>query len=109
MSGPVLSSLTIRTGWKKQWPARRPSLSAEPSRQTKPKDSGQPSGAGGQLNKRTQLPATRGGRSLGGGGRWAMNEQSQLAWRWEVNKANYTRVSGNGRELRGASALAEPS
>ena len=30
MSGPVPSSLTIRTGWKKQRPARRPSLSADP-------------------------------------------------------------------------------
>lgn len=87
MSGPVLSSLTIRTGWKKQWPARRPSLSAEPMASNKAKRQWSAVRSRWTVEQTNPIPGTTGRPKLGRRGRWTMNERSQ-----------FRGVSGNGRE-----------
>ena len=87
MSGPVLSSLTIRTGWKKQRPARRPSLSAEPITPNKAKGQWSAVRSRWTVEQTNPIPGDTGRSRLGRRGRWAMNKQSQ-----------FRGVSGNGRE-----------
>jgi hypothetical protein len=96
MSGPVLSPLTIRTGWKKQWPARRSSLSADPIAPNEAKRQWSAVRSRWTVEQTNPIAGDTGRPKPGRRGQ--VSEQSQLAGRWEVNRANYARVSGNGRE-----------